>query len=179
MAGSVAFANRGVLSVAGWDKAVGTAGRVVTVPSAITSTDTDSGLGVVKDAEITWSAEHVPLYGWGSTKRQAVAKHSQKVAVKIGWVKFDPIVTTGWQFYMLGTASSAGTWSSPTGVVTDTNAVKLFNVTALWTMEDGRKLLGTVTNVFFPDMPLKAAEGQWVKVDMSGEGDDIVWTNPV
>ena len=162
MADSVAFANRGVITVAG------TGG---TVPTVVT-------LAVVKDVEITWSAEHVPLYGWGSIRRQGVAKHSEKVGVKIGYMKFNPTVTAGWQFHMLSTVSTAGVWTAPTGVVTDSNAVRTFTLTAQFMMEDGTKMLGTISEVFFPDLPFKASEGQWVRVDMSGEGATVVFTNP-
>ena len=161
MVDSFAFANRGTITIVGADA----------VPTVVT-------VGVVKDVDLTWSAEHVPLYGWGTIKRVAVAKHSQKVTVKVGYAKFDPVKTTGWMWHALSTCSAAGVWSASTGVVTDTNAVKLFNIVATWTLESGVKLAGTVSNVYFPDIPLKASEGQWVRVDMTGEGDDIVWTNP-
>jgi outer membrane protein W len=148
MAESFAFANRGVI-----------------IADGVT-------LGVVKDVDISWSAEHMPLYGWGSIQRQAVAKHSQKVAIKIGWVKFDPVVTANW----LNKILTGG--ATMTGLTVDTNVVKTFTITARFTTELGTNLLGTITEVYFPDFPLKATEGQWVKIDMNGEGKDIAWTNP-
>jgi len=154
MAESFAFANRGTITVVG-------------TPTGPASTP----LGVVKDVDISWAAEHVPLYGWGSTLRQAVAKHSVKVSVKVGWMKFDPTVTTWLPMFIL----SAGT--TATGSVVDTNVVKLFQITARFTMEDGTYLKGIIDNVFFPDFPIKAAEGQWVKVDLNGEGTTITWSN--
>lgn len=153
---AVGFANRGVITVGG------TGGVKPTTAT----------LGVVKDVEITLSAEHVPLYGWGSIKRQGVAKHSMKVAVKVGWVKFDPVKTTGWQF-----SWGAIPGADATGSITDSNLVHLFDITATFTMEDGQILKATITDVFFPDFPLKASEGQWIRIDMSGEGKDVVYAN--
>ena len=156
---SYAFANKGTI-------AVNVGGTSVGAPV----------LGVVKDVEITVSAEHVPLYGWGSIKRQAVAKHTAKVPIKIGYVKFDPIKTTGYQFSALNPTAADGT-------LLDSNSVQLFCIEATFTFEAtslvpaGEVLHAKVMNVFFPDFPLKASEGQWMKVDMSGEGSDIIYTN--
>ena len=163
MVASYAFANKGVITI------VGQATPGGAYPTVIT-------LGTVKDVEITPSAEHVNLYGWGSIKRVAVAKHSAKVAVKIGYMKLDPAVTgaTAFQFYILNPTAS----TSPSGAMEDTNSVKLFTITANFMFESGTNLLGTVKDVYFPNFPLKAAEGQWVKVDMVGEGSDVTFTNP-
>ena len=159
MAASTAFANRGIITVGG--------------PNDLVPTVTTCG--VVKDVELTVSAEHVPLYGWGSILRQGVAKHSLKVSVKIGWVKFDPYVgaTGGWIFSIGASPAitADGTW-------TDTNAVHMFDVNALFTFEDGTKLNAEITDVYFPDLPMKASEGQWVRLDMAGEGKTVVFTNP-
>lgn len=145
---AVAFANKGTISVGGTD------------------------IGVVKDIEVTISAEHVNLYGWGSILRQAVAKHSAKVSVKIGYMRFDPATTTGWQFSAWCTA----------GALNDTNTVTTFTVVAVFKFEAGsggtpvaQTLTGTILNVYFPNFPLKMAEGQWMKVDMVGEGSTITF----
>ena len=161
MVTSFAFANKGTITIAGIAVPGGAYPTVVT-------------LGVVKDVEVTVSAEHVNLYGWGSIKRQGVAKHSAKVSVKVGYMKLDPVYTTGFQFYILNPTAT----TTADGNLTDSNAVKLFTVTANFLFESGVNLLGTVSNVYFPNFPLKAAEGQWVKCDMTGEGSDVVFTNP-
>jgi len=136
-------------------------------------------LGVVKDVEITVSAEHVNLYGWGSILRQAVAKHSAKVSVKIGYMKVDPVITTGFQFSMLhpGTAD---------GAFLDSNTVQLFCIEGLFVFQPDstgspalQHLHAKVENVYFPNFPLKMAEGQWMKVDMTGEGSTVTFTNTV
>lgn len=144
MAGAtIAFANRGTITISG-----------ETAPQ------------VIKDVEITISAEHVPLYGWGSILRQAVAKHSLKVGVKIGYVKFDPL-KSGFPFSIYCTA----------GAMRDTNAVPTYTVEGLFTFEDSQVLRCTISGVYFPDMPFKASEGQWIRLDLSGEGSTIVFAN--
>jgi len=156
---STFFANKGTITVVGTSDS----------PAVVT-------LAVVKDVEINTTAEHVPLYGWGSIKRQAVARHSAKVSVKVGFMKFAPSVS----------GSSASPWfpfwslnpTAGTGTLEDTNTVKLFTVTANFLNEAGENLLATVSNVYFPNFPLKASEGQWVRVDLDGEGSDITFTNP-
>lgn len=142
---STAFANRGKILVAATE------------------------LAVVKDVEVVMSAEFVPLYGWGSIIRQAVAKHSFKCSVKIGWVKFDNTLAN-FPMNIFGTAG--------VGVSTNnTNTVTTFSVVAEFYFEESptSKITGTIGEVFFPEFPLKAAEGQWVKVDVSGEGSTIAW----
>jgi hypothetical protein len=157
MAGtSTAFANRGKLY---YD----TGGNVAAPATEI---------AIVKDVEITTSAEHVPLYGWGSIARQAVAKHSLKIAVKIGFVKWNPAIVSG-----AGATLPFGIYGATPGYsINDTNTVNLYSIKATFTFEDGQVLTGVIHNVFFPDFPIKASEGQWVRLDLSGEGASADWT---
>lgn len=152
---TVAFANRGTVRIAG----------VGGTPSA-------QYFAVVKDVELNVSADHVPLWGWGSIFRVAVAKHQQKVQIKVGSMKFNPGVGTGaslpWWSYITD-PTSGGTGNL------DTNTVKLFDIDAYFTFEDGQVLHGTVKNVYFPSLPFRANEGQWVKLDVSGEGASVIW----
>lgn len=152
----VAFANRGIVSVVGSD-----------------ATPAASNFSVVKDVELAVSYDHVPLFGWGSIQRQYVAKHSEKVSVKVGSMKFNPSMTgtVAWWSYITGPTSGGATDE-------DTNSVKLYDVAATFVFEDGQKLMGTVHDVYFPTFPLRASEGQWLKLDMSGEGAYVVWSNP-
>lgn len=161
MTTSFAFANKGTITIVGQATPGGAYPLVTT-------------LGVVKDVELTVSAEHVNLYGWGSIKRQGVMKHSAKVAIKIGYMKLDPAVTSGFQFYILNPTAT----TTASGALTDTNSVKLFTVDASFLFESGTTLKGEVSNIYFPNFPLKAAEGQWIKCDMVGEGSDVTFTNP-
>jgi len=143
MTNAVAFANRGTI--------------------AITDETTPQ---VIKDVEITISAEHVPLYGWGSILRQGVAKHSLKVSVKIGYVKFEADKAE----FPYNIYCSAGT-------LTDSNAVPLYTVVGVFTFEGGQILRCTISGVYFPDMPFKASEGQWIRLDLAGEGSSILFAN--
>jgi len=160
MADTIWFANKGTLAIAG----------VGGTPASIT-------VGVVKDVEISVSADHVPLYGWGSIKRQGVARHSLKVGVKIGFAKFAPLTTAvgstpiWFPFYVLSPTDGV-----VTSAVNDVNTVKLFDVTVVLTGEDAGTLTIVAKNVYFPNFPLKASEGQWIRVDMDGEGSDITYT---
>lgn len=132
-------------------------------------------IAVVKDVEITVSADHVPLYGWGTIKRVAVARHSLRVAVKVGFAKFGMQTSgasPGWFFSIV--SPTAG--STATGVE-DTNSVKLFTVIATFTGENGDLFKATISNVFFPNFPTKATEGAWMRLDLDGEGSDVVYTN--
>lgn len=150
---TTAFANRGTLFLDA---------------SPAGATTPTTALTILKDVEITVSAEHVPLYGWGSIIRQGVAKHSLKVAVKIGYAKWDPS-TTAFPITIHGAACTSGGAG-------DTNTVTLFAVKGVFTFEDGQTLTATIQNIFFPDFSIKATEGQWIKMDLTGEGSTIVFS---
>jgi len=143
---AVAFANMATLSVGG------------------------TPLAVIKDVEVTLSAEHVPLYGWGSILRQGIAKHSFKVGVKVGYCKFDP-----------GIGSFPLSIFTTAGAVNDTNAVVVYSIVGVFNFLDnttGTQLIRmTITDVYFPEMPLKASEGQWIRLDLAGEGSTVAIAN--
>lgn len=151
---TVAFANRGTVKIAG-----------------VGGTPSEFYFAVVKDVELTVSADHVPLYGWGTIYRVAVAKHTEKVSVRVGSMKFNPAISgssIAWWSYITNPTSGGGSNE-------DTNTVKLYNIEATFTFEDGQVLRGKVYNVYFPNLPFRANEGQWVKLDMSGEGASVEW----
>ncbi len=144
---SVFFANKGTLKITGSNA----------TPAQFT-------VMIIKDIEITAGAEHVPLFGWGTIRRQAVARHTGKVGVRIGFAKFLP-KAANWLFYINDPASGSGT-------LTDTNTVKTFTVVVTLDNEaaPNETLTITVYDVYFSNFPLKAAEGQWMRVDLDGEG---------
>lgn len=151
---TVAFANRGVVTIAG-----------------ASGTPSSKAFAVIKDVELTVSADHVPLFGWGTIFRVAVAKHQEKVSVKVGSMKFNPAISgssIAWWSYITNPTSGGATNE-------DTNTVKTFNIEALFRFEDGQILRGTVYDVYFPNLPFRANEGQWVKLDVSGEGASVLW----
>jgi hypothetical protein len=145
---------------------------VITVAGTSGTPSVDT-IAIAKDVEATVEFEEVYAYGWGTILIAGRAKHSAKVSVKIGFLKFLPTVTAWWPEYILNPTAADGT-------VSDTNVVKTFTVTAQFTplTSTNSKLLRTVTNVSFPKFPMKATEGQWVKVDMEGVGSTLVDTNP-
>lgn len=153
------FANKGTLTLTG----------------AAGASPTGQTIAIIKDCEINMSFEHVPLFGWGSIKRQAVARHSQKVTVKVGYCKFAPDATGASPWFAFW-ALSPGTGVVSAGAL-DTNSVQYFDITATFIGENGDIMKGVVKNVAFSNFPVKASEGQWMKVDMDGEGSDVYWSN--
>jgi hypothetical protein len=135
------------------------------------STGTPVTVAVVKDIEINVTAEHVPIYGFGNPTRVDVKRHSFKVPVKIKFAKFAPTVSTWWAFWILNPGVGDGTMAT-------NNNVQMFTLTATFTSSDGLQTLkGTVSNLYFEDLPIKASEGQWITVDLKGEGATVAWTN--
>lgn len=149
-------------------------GTLTVTPVGVTGA-TATTVAVIKDIEVDFSAEHVGLWGWGTTKRVAVARHTVKIPVKVGFASFNPDVTTTkwWAWYIL---HPLGT--STMGDVSTTNTVQLFTIVANWTGSDGSTILkGTVSEVYFKNLPIKATEGQWMKVDLQGEGSTVSYSN--
>lgn len=126
-----------------------------------------------QDIEATFKSTEVYARGMGSELIQNRAKHSIQVDVKIGFLKFLPTVTTWFPFYITDPTTGGGT-------VVDTCRCGLFTVTAQFypMTATNTNLLRTVTNVSFPEFPMKATYNQWVKVDLSGVGQTLVDTNP-
>ena len=152
------FGNRGTIAVAG----------VTTYPSTQT-------LAVVKGVELNVTFEHVELYGMSSILRQDAAKHTAKVEVSIKFAKFDPTLASAmFPMYILDAANTTGTVS---GTITDTNVVKLFTVTAVWTGTAGQIMRAVVSNVYFENMPLPMPEHDFVVLDLKGYGNGITITN--
>jgi hypothetical protein len=152
------FGNRGTIAVAG----------VTTYPATQT-------LAVVKGVELNVTFEHVELYGMSSIIRQDAAKHTAKVEVSIKYAKFDPtLASAAFPFYILDATDVDGT---VTGTIVDTNIVKLFTVTAVWTGTAGKIMRAVVSNVYFENMPLPMPEHDFVVLDLKGYGDGITITN--
>jgi len=126
-----------------------------------------------QDFEATMKSTEVYARGMGSELIQNRAKHSIQVDVKLSFIKFLPTVTTWFPFYIMDPTTGAGT-------LTDTCRCALFTVTGeIFPMTaTNNNLLRTVTNVSFPEFPLKVTYNQWVKVDLSGVGQTLVDTNP-
>lgn len=126
-----------------------------------------------QDFEATFKSTEVYARGMGSELIQNRAKHSIQVDVKLGFIKFLPTVATWFPYYIMNPTSAGGT-------LTDTCRCALFTVTGqIYPMTaTNNNWLRTVTNVSFPEFPLKVTYNQWVKVDLSGTGQTLVDTNP-
>jgi hypothetical protein len=126
-----------------------------------------------QDFEATFKSTEVYARGMGSELIQNRAKHSIQVDVKLSFIKFLPTVTT-WAPYFIMDPTTGG------GTLTDTCRCALFTVTGqIFPMTATNKnWLRTVTNVSFPEFPMKVTYNQWVKVDLSGVGQTLVDTNP-
>jgi hypothetical protein len=132
-------------------------------------------LGVLRDCEVTVSFEHVPLYGMSSILREAVAKHSAKVDIKVKFAKFDPTIANDFFTHVL----------DPTQYVTagkmhDTNTVETFTFSAEIRSYDTvpKKLSVVVTGCYFEALPLLTlTENEWVARDMTMVGSNITIKN--
>jgi hypothetical protein len=143
---------------------------------AITVTPPSGGsqtIALGQDLELTMKSTEVYARGMGSEFIQNRAKHSIQVDVKLSFIKFLPTVATWFPFYIMDPTSG-------TGALTDTCRCALFTITGeIFPMTATNKnWLRTVTNVSFPEFPLKVTYNQWVKVDLSGVGQTLADTNP-
>ena len=150
----------------------GNRGKLYLVNDPDGTPDSDE-IAILKGVEVTVQAEHQELYGMGSIKRQAVARHTAKVEVKIKSAKFDPAMATGlglaYKSILDGDASGALT-------ITDTNTVALFDL-RLYAKGTGETnyLKVTVSDVYFPDIPFPLPENDWVVFELSGTGSDVTF----
>ena len=144
---------------------------------AITITPPGAGgvqtIALGQDLELTMKSTEIYARGMGSELIQNRAKHSIQVDVKLSFIKFLPTVGT-WAPYFIMDPTSGG------GTLVDTCRCGLFTLTGeIFPMTATNKnWLRTVTNVSFPEFPLKVTYNQWVKVDLSGVGQTLVDTNP-
>ncbi|WP_457556321.1 hypothetical protein [Candidatus Pyrohabitans sp.] len=136
--------------------------------------DSSSAAIVAKGVEINGEFELVPLYGQDSIVRADIARKNFKVTVRIRYAKF-----TG---ELLG--AIAGTETADTDIdgnaatgrtqisVTDSNTVPLFDLWA--TVSNGSDTFkAKVTNIAFSNLPFNLPEGEWIQLDLQGEGDLI------
>ena len=126
-----------------------------------------------QDLELTFKSTEIYARGMGSELIQNRAKYAIQVDVKLAWLKFLPTVSSWAPYYIMNPTTGDGT-------VTDTCRCGLFTITGeIYPMTStNNNLLRTVTNVSFPEFPLKVTYNQWVKVELSGVGQTLVDTNP-
>ena len=135
-------------------------------------------LAVLKDVEVIAEWEHSELYGFGTTRRVGVCKHTAKCTVKFKYMKYLPTVSGATAWFPMWMADATG--ATPTGVTVDTNTVRLFKITGVFAPQGSgnSKLQAVVESVYFPKFPLKATENEFVPVEMEGIGTFVTYTNP-
>jgi len=126
-----------------------------------------------QDLELTMKSTEIYARGMGSELIQNRAKHSIQVDVKLSFIKFLPTVATWFPYYIMNPTSGGGT-------LIDTCRCALFTVTGqIYPMPAANNNWPrAVTNVSFPEFPMKVTYNQWVKVDLSGVGQTLVDSNP-
>lgn len=142
----------------------------VTPPSASPS---PVSIAMGQDLELTMKSTEIYARGMGSELIQNRAKYAIQVEVKLGFLKFLPTVGTWFPYYIADPTAASGT-------LLDTCRVALFTVTGeIFPMTTTNKnMLRAVTNVSFPEFPLKVTYNQWVKVELSGVGQTLADSNP-
>jgi len=134
-------------------------------------------LGVLRDCEVTVSFEHVPLYGMSSILREAVAKHSAKVDIKVKFAKFDPTIANDFFTHVINPTQ----WVAfGLGKMVDTNTVEEFSFRAEIRSYDTvpKKFSVVVTGCYFESLPLLTlTENEWIARDMTMVGSNITIKN--
>lgn len=144
---------------------------ITVTPTSPSKTAQTIALG--QDIELNLKSTEVYARGMGSELIQNRAKHSIQVDVKISFIKFLPTVTTWFPHFIADPTTGAGT-------LVDTCRCALFTVTGEFypMTATNNNWLRTVTNVSFPEFPMKATYNQFIKVDLSGVGQTLVDSNP-
>ena len=128
-------------------------------------------VGSLQNVEIRELADYVELRSAGTNQRVDVAQHNQRVEVTATINEIDMEL-------IADILSPSGTnWTSGTGTLSgieDTDTASLFDVVATVTSTANKLLTVTVSNVYFPDIPvLVGTPGEWVGWELSGTGDDV------
>lgn len=130
--------------------------------------------GVLRDLEFTVAWEHVPLYGMSSIVREAVAKHSAKVDIKVKFGKFDPTLANDF----IGAIINPDTPTA--GTMQDTNKVTDSFIIVAGVDNPAGTISFNIraTGVYFESVPvLTLTENEWVMRDFTAVGKNIVLDN--
>lgn len=123
-------------------------------------------VGVLQEAEINTNKETEELTGQ-STKREDVIQTAQRVTVTASHGSFD----------LAGIKSILG-YDDTNDELEDTPDIPTFTVTGTFTSKDGSEDFDlAVQNVYFDDHSLSWDGDTHVTQDISGEGDDINFTD--
>lgn len=139
----------------------------------ISSGGSDVPVGVLKEVTFTPQFEHVPLYGLGSVKRQAIAKHTFKVGIKAKYAMWDPEA----DYIAWSVLKGTNTTDEQTGVDDSAqyrSSVATFSISAvLYDSKRTKKVTVTTTGVYFTSIPFGLTENEWVVRELEGEGSDF------
>jgi len=126
-----------------------------------------------QDLELTMKSTETYARGMGSELIQNRAKYGIQVDVKLSFIKFLPTVSSWFPYYIMNPTGGDGTLTDTCRCALFTISGEIFPMTAT-----NINMLRTVSNVSFPEFPLKVTYNQWVKVELSGVGQTLVDTNP-
>ena len=139
------------------------------------SVDTGDGVETevlaVQNCSFELQMEANDLFGWGSIKRVASARHEAKVNVTIEYAN---ILTEDFFKHILD--PSAGATALATGVsVADTTSHHYFKIHAVIPSSDNTYDLDiTAEDVYFVNLPFSGELGEWVKMNLEGHGANII-----
>lgn len=123
-------------------------------------------VGVLQDAELNPSKETEELTGQ-SIKREDIMQTSFRVGVSATYASFD----------LQGLKDILG-YDDTNNEIEDTAEIPSFTVTGSFTSNDSTEDFDlAVENVVFPDLTLSWDGDTHVTKDLSGEGDDITFTD--
>lgn len=136
-----------------------------------TGDGTETEVLAVQNCTIEVQMEANDLYGWGSIKRVASARHEAKVNVTIEYAN---ILTEDFFKYILD--PSAGATGLATGVsIADTTSHHYFKIRAVIPSSDNLYDLDILAeDVYFVNLPFTGELGEWVKMNLEGHGADVV-----
>lgn len=160
----------------GWDTMTDTQ-KVTALEAMFTSSVTP--VMAVQNCTVEAQCETVPLWSWSTVKRVDIARHEAKVTTNFEYAK---VVSEDLFKYILNPHVETSTGGSVTSPLLS-NGVSIADTTDLYRFvfkmripsTDGTKALVVyVTDLVFSNLPLGGELGEWVKLNLEGEGADEV-----
>ena len=154
-------------------------GTVSVCTDTTATSPTYTAVMAVQNCSFELQFEANDLYSWGTVKRVATARHEAKVTTNFEYAK---VVSEDLFKYILNPhveTSQGGSVTSPllaNGVsIADTTDLYRFVFKMRIPSTDGTKALTVyVTDLVFSNLPLGGELGEWVKLNLEGEGADEV-----
>jgi hypothetical protein len=159
----------------------GNRARAAVVTAGTTPITTAHLFTVDRGFEFTFEWENHELYGTDSIFRVDEAKSQMKITATLRGCKFDPTVGASaagiWKNLMMVLGGGTGVF---TGVITDTNAVPLFDVYIYETGSDTpatNKFCLKCTNAYLETLSIPMPENDFVVLDLKFHGRSGAVTN--